>query len=308
MKAILDKITQRAQTPADKLWRFYFKEYKKLLAIPLIILILVIASFAVSKITTGEFFQKGVSLKGGYSATIETNQDIGAESIAQLISESGFESVEVRTLKDSITNAISGYDLSSENEISMEFVKNFFETNYAITLEDSKISLGYQSPTIANTFFKQAVIALLLAFTLMGVVVLYYFRNPVSSFSIIFSTASDVLAVIATMNLLGMKMSIASLGALLMIIAYSADSDVLLATNILKRKDAPLEERMKRAIKTEITMAAAALSVYTLMFVFSDVYMIKEIAIVLLLGIIFDMINTWLGNATLQRIIVGDKE
>ncbi|PIN99644.1 hypothetical protein COT72_05190 [archaeon CG10_big_fil_rev_8_21_14_0_10_43_11] len=287
----------------DRVWEFYFREYKKLFLIPLMLLVFFSASLAYSKITTGEFFQKGVSLKGGYSVTIETSYQFDADLLAKQLTQAGFFDVDVRTLNDAFTSGISGYDITSESELTAETIKTFFQNTYDLALDDAHLSFGFQSATIATTFFRQASVALIIAFVLMGAVVFYYFRQPVSSFSIIFSTLSDIIAVLATLNLLGIKLSVASLGALLIIIGYSADSDVLLATNILKRKDAPLKDRIKRAIKTEIVMDVAALSVYAIMFVFSNVQMIREIALVLLLGIVYDVINTWLGNVVFQRVV-----
>lgn len=292
----------------DRIWSFYFKEYRKIVLVPFLLLLLSAGLLGYNKLTTGEFIEKGISLKGGYTATIELSTEISTESLAGTLENEGFESVEIRLLKDPITGTISGYDLFTETNITISQIQDIFLRDYSITLSDEQISFAFQSATIADTFYRQAVIALLFAFLLMGAVVFFYFKTLATSFSIIFSTLSDVLCVLAFMNLFGMKLSIASLGALLMIIGYSADSDVILATNIIKRKDGTLEERMKRAIKTEIIMNIAALSVYTLMFIFSNVQMIKEIAFVLLLGILFDIINTWLGNANIQRILAVDRK
>jgi preprotein translocase subunit SecF len=65
---------------------------------------------------------------------------------------------------------------------------------------------------------------------------------------------------------------------------------------------------MKKAIKTEATMALAALVTFSLMYAFSSVEIIQHIALVLLIGIIFDLINTWGENASLQRLFMERKQ
>jgi len=46
----------------------------------------------------------------------------------------------------------------------------------------------------------------------------------------------------------------------------------------------------------------AAFVTFSIMFFVSNVELIKHIALVLIIGIFFDIIDTWLGNAGFQRI------
>ena len=286
-----------------KAWKYYFKNYKKLTLIPIILSLIMFGALGYSKITTGEFFQKDVSVKGGYTATITINQEINVQELTP-----EFGKLEIRIIRDALQTNIQGYELLGEQELVSTELITFFQENYGITLTNDDVSIGFQSAAIAKTFFEQATKALLLAFILMGGVVFYYFRKPSPSISIILSTFLDVICILGAMNILGIKVSTASIGALLMIVGYSTDSDKLLSTNILKRKDKPLKERMLRAFKTELTIDVAAFVVFATMFLLSNVIMIKEIALILLLGIFFDLINTWFGTAALQRILVVEKK
>ena len=48
---------------------FYDKNYKKLLLIPFILLVLAFAQIGYQQATTGDFLNKGVSLKGGVTVS-----------------------------------------------------------------------------------------------------------------------------------------------------------------------------------------------------------------------------------------------
>jgi preprotein translocase subunit SecF len=290
----------------SKAWNYYYKNYKKLVIIPLILIIVMTSVLAYTKITTGEFFAKDVSVKGGYTATVTTSQELNVQDLSSKLSF--LDNPEIRVIKDALQTQILGYEIISEKNLTSTQIIDFFADEYGITLDSQQVSIGFQSAAIASTFFEQATKALLLAFLLMGAVVFYYFRKPASSLSIILSTLLDVICILGTMNWLGIKVSTASIGALLMIVGYSADSDILLSTNIIKRKDKPLKERMLRAFKTEMTINLAAFAVFATMFLLSNVVMIKEIAIILLFGVFYDFINTWLGTAALQRVLVVERK
>ena len=116
------------------------------------------------------------------------------------------------------------------------------------------------------------------------------------------------VCILGLMSILGIELSAGAIGAMLMMIGYSTDSDILLATNIIKRREGTLEERMKRAIKSEITMGVAAFVAFFVMYSLSTIEVIKQIAIILLFGLIFDVINTWLGNAGFQRLYLEYKK
>ena len=56
--------------------RIYEKKYKLLLIIPLVLLILSLAQIGMQYSQTGEFLNKGVSLKGGITISIEKSTNI----------------------------------------------------------------------------------------------------------------------------------------------------------------------------------------------------------------------------------------
>ena len=59
----------------------YEKHYKKLLLIPFLLLILAIIQIAVQTAVTGDFINKGVTLKGGTTITILNDIEISEQEL-----------------------------------------------------------------------------------------------------------------------------------------------------------------------------------------------------------------------------------
>lgn len=292
-----------------KIWDKYNKNYKKLIAVPCIIIAIFSFILFFNKATKGEFIDKDISLKGGVSASLYTSEKINIKEVETRLSNAfNVKDISVRELVEPISSKIVGYDIKIGEEIGKDIIKENIEKEFKTKLTTENFSLGIQGSSLSASFFRDAIITLLIAFILMAAVVFYYFRNPLPSFTIIFSTVADVVCTLGLMSLLGIKLSSASIGAFLIIVGYSTDSDILFATNLIKRrKEGDIKQRITKSFKTGATMTIAAFSAYLAMIIFSNISVIKEIAVVLLFGLIFDMIDTWLFTAGIQRIWIERK-
>jgi preprotein translocase subunit SecF len=92
------------------------------------------------------------------------------------------------------------------------------------------------------------------------------------------------------------------------LIGYSVDTDILLTTRLLVKKEKKLEERIKRAIKTGLVMAGTTMSAMGILFLFSTATLLREIACVILIGLIVDLINTWIQNLGILTWYIERKE
>ncbi len=286
-----------------KLLNFYYKNYKKIMFVPLILLVISLIIIGNTWMSEGSIIYMDSSLEGGVTFTLTYEKDINTNDLENYLKNNlDTSDVKVMQLYDNLGAKIIGYQVQASETITREEIKNNLEQYIDMSIEESMISFGRQSSSIGTSFISLGTKLLFLGFLFTALVTFYYFKNIIPSLSITFSTISDVIGIIAFLDLFEIKFSVATIGALLMIIGYSTDSDIVLATNILKRRDDSLKNRIKRAIKTELTMDSAAVVTYSLMYIFSTVYIIKHIAFILLLGVFFDIINTWLGNAVFQRI------
>ena len=84
----------------------------------------------------------------------------------------------------------------------------------------------------------------------------------------------------------------------------------MLTSNLLRRKDESVNSRMYSAFKTGITMTLTSLAAVVVALIitsgFSEV--LKQIFSVLTIGLCFDILNTWVTNASILKWYVEKKE
>ena len=112
---------------------------------------------------------------------------------------------------------------------------------------------------------------------------------------------SDIIVTLAIVDLMGMKLSTGGIAAFLMLIGYSVDTNVLLNTRVLKRKNGSVFERVIGAVKTGMMMTLTTMGALIVGIIFVQSAVIKQIMIIVLIGLVVDMINTWIQNVGILR-------
>ena len=137
----------------------------------------------------------------------------------------------------------------------------------------------------------------------MALVVFIIFKTFVPSIAVVFAALGDILMTLAIVNFLGMKLSTAGIVAFIMLIGYSVDTDILLTTRVIKQKEGEVNERIFGAFKTGLTMTLTSLVVVIIGFIltseFSKVF--NQIFMILIIGLLFDIMNTWIFNASIIK-------
>jgi len=253
------------------------RNYKLLLLIPAMLFLLSVGMI----LTNG--INRDIDLTGGVAVTLKSGKS--AQQIAQLFSSHGFEVKEVKEIKPGIYQVV----LKGENTENLERVN-------AEVMEIRKFS-----PVLASGVQAQMIGALIIAFALMSVVVFLIFRSPLPSFYVLFAVAADMVEALAFSQALGIALSIPVISALLLLIGYSADTDILLTTRVLKGREGEVRERIFGACKTGLTMSLTTLGAILPVIFISSSKTLVTIGTVLFLGIVCDVINTWFGNAVMLR-------
>ncbi len=289
---------------------WYLKHYKKLMIIPLLLLVLSLGQIFWQTYTTGEFIKKSVSLKGGISLNllgdIEEQQIIDA--IAQRFPSADWS---VRTLTQAGTK--SGVDIEIDLDISDEqnvaaFKELILRAVPSLKQSDLEENMKLRSPVLGKSFFNTAMKILLLSFLLMGIVVALNFKTFVPSIAVILAAFSDIITTVAFMNVTDMRLSTSGIAALLMLIGYSVDTDILLTMKVLGRQGAHVMDMVMRAMKTGIMMSlttilAALISIFVI--ISGE---IKQIMIIILVGLLIDIINTWIQNVGILLLYLEKKK
>ncbi|MBD3209192.1 protein translocase subunit SecF [Candidatus Woesearchaeota archaeon] len=155
---------------------------------------------------------------------------------------------------------------------------------------------------VAGFFMYSPITALNIIAVLISIgLIIIYAKRSVPSVAVILAAFSDIVVTLAVTNLIGMKISTAGIAAFLMLIGYSVDTDILLSTRILKRTKGTVYDRLVNAAKTGLTMNFTTLAAILIALVVAESPIINQIMTILLIGLVADMINTWLQNAGILR-------
>ncbi|MFH0859655.1 MAG: protein translocase subunit SecF [Candidatus Altiarchaeota archaeon] len=174
-----------------------------------------------------------------------------------------------------------------------------------VTLEKKNLNSREVSPTLGKTFKEQGIKALIVAFVLMSIVVFFAFKDFIPSIAVLQAALSDVTIAVGFMSIFRIPLEPASLAALLMLIGYSVDSDILLTTRCLKGRRAEVDENLDDSIKTGLTMTGTVIGAMVVLYIFSssvvEMPVLKSISQILLFGLIADLFTTWLTNAGIVK-------
>lgn len=265
------------------------ESYKPLMAVPVIITIIALAILA----TNG--LNESVDLKGGTIVTMHLEKPVDQDQLKGLI-ETGLNTSDVTV--NSINNDQATVTLGTEADAS----------TFTNAVNGTATILSYRSvgPVLSSTALTQVWYTLIFAFIFMSVTVFIVFRNFVPSVAVILAALSDIIIAAGGMSLFGIPLSLASVGALLLLIGYSVDTDILLTTRVLKRREGTVTERAMNAMKTGLTMAAASIGSMVALYVIVLVFIpsaatLQNIAEVLMIGLIADVMATWLMNLGILR-------
>ncbi|MCC7575152.1 protein translocase subunit SecF [Candidatus Woesearchaeota archaeon] len=287
---------------------FYDKNYKKLIIIPALLLLIAILLITMKIINTGEFINKGITLSGGVSVTV-IKENINKETLLQDLEQEFPEyQINIRGIDDSgrrigvlIETNLPPENKEEANKFNELIKQKTNASNQDISTETIGSSLG-------DAFFKQTLIAVILAFIFMGAVIFMYFKLVVPSALTILSALSDIIITLAVVNVLGINIGTAGIAAFLMLIGYSVDANIVLNMRVIKRTTGTIPEQIKSAFSTGLTMSVTTLIAITVAFIIVDSPVLKEIMLILIIGLIVDVLNTWIQNAGLLRWYLEKKE
>ena len=267
----------------------FIESYKLLIIIPVIITILSAGLIVFNGV------EEGIELKGGSIAILKLNEPI---------SSSALENHLKTTLKIDEVNVISNNNKDVTVQLGSEVNSTVFDS--AIKGKAEVVNFNAIGPLLGKEAMDQIYWAMGFAFLFMAVTVFIIFREPIPSVTVILAAIVDIIIAIGGMSLFNIPLSIASVGALLMLIGYSIDSNIVLTTRILKRKEGTIVERVKGAMKTGFTMTLTAIAAMVTLYIVTitlipEASTLSNIAAVLIIGLVGDMLTTWLMNLGILR-------
>jgi len=289
----------------ERIKQIYDKNYKFLLLIPAILLVLSVGYLINFSAQHGDVIYKDVSLTGGTTLTVlDENADIGV--LTRNLKEK-FPDLKTRQISDFRTGKQKGFFI--ETKVEPEEIKQAVEGYLGYTLTQENSSVEFSGSALSAGFYSQLRFAIFLAFIFMSLVVFFIFRTFVPSVAVILSAFADIVMTIAIVDILGMQLSVAGVIAFLMLIGYSVDTDILLTTRLIKQKEGDIDERLWGAFKTGIMMTLTSIAAVgvALIIIYNFSETLRQIFSILLIGLCFDLINTWITNAGILKLYMERK-
>ena len=285
---------------------WYNKHYKTLLFVPVALLILSLIYLANFEMKEGDVIRKDVTLTGGTTITVfDKNTDI-QKIKSSLVND--FPDMAIRGLSDFRTGEQNGFILETKQPINL--IKPALEKYLGYSLNQDNSSIEFSSQSVSQGFYKQLRYAILIAFIFMAIVISLIFRNFVPSIAVIFAAFADIVMTLAVVNLIGLTLSLAGVVAFLLLIGYSVDTDILLTNRVLKKREGTTNNKIFGAFKTGMTMTLTSIAAVgaSLLVVYNYSDVLKQMFIILLIGLFFDIVNTWLTNASIIKWYADKKE
>jgi len=263
--------------------------YKPLIIIPLIVTILSLVLVAVNGLPGS------IDLDGGTTTVLNLEKPVSQSELENIISTG---------MGNPVVDVVSITGTQAQVEIS----GNVDVTKLSDVLEGTATIESYRSvgALLSQEALTQVYYALAFAFLFMSITVFIIFRSMVPSLAVIIAAASDIIIAIGGMSLLGIPLSMASVGGLLMLIGYSVDTDILLTTRVLKDKKGTVTERAMKAMGTGLTMTIAAIGAMVALYLVVALFIpaastLADIAAVLIIGLVADIMTTWVMNLGILR-------
>ncbi len=285
--------------------KFYNKHYKKLFFIPIILLIISLLVIFSHYQKTGDIVNKDVSLKGGLSVEVYPDKTVNPALVDSLeeklqIKFKGKDFF-IRKLVDFSSTQQNGFIVESSDIKESEIRSAITDILKIKLVEDKNYFVKETSSTLGKSFYNQMLWTILIAFAFMFVTVFIIYRKLVPSIAVVLAPILNMVNTIAIVDLFGFRVSDATVAALLLMIGYSVDTDVLLSTKVLRRKEGTIFERMYSSFLTGITMTFAAVAALLFAYFITNSFVLKEMFIVLIIGLLSDVISTYLMNAGILR-------
>ena len=273
--------------------RVPYEDYsnRQLAAVPLAVLALALGVIALAYLLTGTPVALGFEFTGGTTVQF-TAEDTSTGEVRDVLSEFNIESV----------RAIGfGSDYEVETQLEQtDKLESVIEEEYG---DDAIQSVETVSAQFGGDTQREALVGVIIAFVGMSVLVALMFRTLIPSLAVVASAFSDIVVPVALMNVLGIELSLGAVAALLMIIGYSVDSDILLNNHILKRRG-EFYESTYQAMRTGVSMTLTSIAAMVTMGIVSwyfGIDLLPQIALILTFGLVTDLVNTYMLNMSLLR-------
>jgi preprotein translocase subunit SecF len=256
-----------------------------LLGIPVAVAVLFLAFILLLGVPWGRDF------KGGSLVVIQ-----GLQSAPEPLS---LESALERSLgKDvDVLPAGSGFHIETDvlSETEEANLKGVLSDEFAIPT--SSVTVVPVGPAISAQQGELMLCSIAAAFVVMGVITLVIFKRGAAPAALLLSAGVDILCLLGFMSISRLPFNLASAMAILMVLIYAVDTNILLAHQILKGVGGEPKERAAASVNTGLMIGALLVAVFLSLGLLTGAAQLKLLAAMVMFGIVMNIFNTWFLSA-----------
>ncbi|MCC7570457.1 hypothetical protein KO465_03870 [Candidatus Micrarchaeota archaeon] len=209
-------------------------------------------------------------------------------------------------------------DYTEANEMKSDFdaaynsVKKDYQerVSSSINIEYDSISVKTVSPTLGVKFIERALSAILWALLLSVILAFAVFRKIATSIIVFIGAFADVVITLGAMGLFGIPLTLPSFAALLMMLGFSLNTDMLLTMRLIKQRKGTLRDASWSALKTGTTMSTTDLIAFSSLLILGHLTHLttySQIASIAVIGLVGDLIATWMLSAPLIMVLLKER-
>ncbi len=236
----------------DVSWPVKNLSHKHLIMIPLVIAAVFGSTIGYHWHASGSPVPLSMDFAGGSFVRIQNIQKPTSEEIENF--RAGFQEnfsgtkPEIKTIENGMEIETS-QDLlqEGENQTAEAQIRNLLSQ---IGEENPQISIKTMGSIITDLYKNQARNAVIAAIIAMAIILFISLRSTPVVGGILSVIGLDFLGILGGMAIFNVPLSLASMAGILLIFGYAVNTNILLSTNILKRKGGTARERAGKAMST----------------------------------------------------------
>ncbi len=273
----------------DITWPVKKLRYRYMIAIPIVITLVLAAALFIHEVPLSLDFSGGTYMQ----ITVDDPGSLpSVETVESTFQDLFGGEVEVHHTSEGLTIETSNY--LTENQ-----VENLLQPALAAEGIDGEYTVERMSSVITGLYSEQAKQAVIGAAIAMAVIIFISIRHLVSVAGILLVVGLDIIGVFGGMALFNIPLSFGSITGILLLIGYAVDTNILLSTKVLKRVGGTARERAAEGMKTGMMMSGTSILALIALNISLSPALLKELSSVLIIGILVDMVNTWLLNSSI---------
>jgi len=284
-----------------KILSFIENNYKKFLLLSISLFVIFIGIILFNYFKYGYIINKSITISGGYVTLVNNNYNLTNTEIQNILNQMNITDYVLYSTPNIIY-------IESRDQINGTLLINLLNQYYNISIQPSDISIQQYSSLVGDLIFNQFLFFVILTMIFASFVIFIVFRVSNTTLNIISTILLDVIGLLAILSITKYPIGANGFIAMLMILGFAIDNNVVLSTNMIKEKDKPFIERVKMSFRVGMLMEIIALYTLLLLYFIVPDPSVKEFSFVLSTATILDLIYYLIGNIPLYKYFEAEKE